>query len=77
MKDSDFMSPLLISSRFGHLETLTWLLHYHADVTETDKDDRTCIMWAAEEDRSDALKVTDIARRYKLFDKKERKSPVS
>jgi len=34
-------------------------------------------MWAAEEDRSDALKVTDIARRYKLFDKKERKSPVS
>lgn len=58
MKDNDFLTPLLIASRYGHLETISHLVSHNADITETDKDDKTCIMWAAEEDRSDALAVS-------------------
>lgn len=57
MKDSDFMSPLLVTAKYGHFESLSHLIKYKADVTETDKDDRTCVMWCAEEDRTDALTV--------------------
>ena len=51
------MTPLILASRYGHLETINWLLEYNADITETDKDDKNCLMWAAEEDRTDAINV--------------------
>ena len=57
LKDCDFMTPLILASRYGHLETINWLLEYNADITETDKDDKNCLMWAAEEDRTDAINV--------------------
>ena len=34
------------------------LLEHGADVTETDKDEKTCLMWAAEENRVDAVTVS-------------------
>ena len=58
LKDCDFMTPLIIASRYGHLETIDWLLKYGADISETDKDDKTCLMWAAEEDRTEAINVS-------------------
>ena len=56
-KDTDYMTPFLVASRYGHLETLNWLMEYKASVTATDKDDKTCLMWAAEEDRPEAIRV--------------------
>ena len=47
----------MIACRYGHLESITCLLDHGADVTETDKDDKTCLMWAAEENRVEAIIV--------------------
>lgn len=51
------MTPLMIASRFGNLECISLLIENNADVRQTDKDDKNCLMWAAEEDRVDAIKV--------------------
>ena len=57
LKDSDFTTPLHVASKHGHLEAISWLLKFKCDVTETDKDDRTCLMWAADENQTEAIKV--------------------
>jgi len=57
MRDADYMTPFLVASRYGHLETLSWLLEYKVNVSATDKDDKTCLMWAAEENRPEAIRV--------------------
>ena len=58
LKDNDYMTPLMIACRFGHYESIMCLLEHGADVTETDKDDKTCLMWAAEENRADSITVS-------------------
>ena len=57
LKDADNLTPLMIACRYGHVETIMHLLDYGADVTETDKDEKTCLMWAAEENQTDAISV--------------------
>ena len=58
LKDKDNLTPLMVACRYGHLETIKCLLEHGADVTETDKDEKTCLMWAAEENRVDAVTVS-------------------
>ena len=57
VKDLDGLTPLMIACRYGYLETITCLLKHGADVTETDKEDKTCLMWAVEENRIEAAMV--------------------
>ena len=57
LKDADYFTPLMVACRFGHFETITCLLKHGADVTETDKDDKTCLMWASEENRAEVITV--------------------
>ena len=47
----------MMACRYGHIETISCLLKHGANVTETDKDDKTCLMWAAEENRVEAIMV--------------------
>jgi len=58
MRDVSYKTPFLIASRHGHLETLSWLLQYNADVAAIDKDDKTCLMLAAEENKPDTIRVS-------------------
>ena len=57
-KTLDLVTPLMIASRFGNLECISLLLASNADVRQTDKDDKNSLMYAAEEDRVDAIKVS-------------------
>ena len=51
------MTPLMISCRYGHVETVTCLLEFGANVAAIDKDDKTCLMYAAEENRTEVVMV--------------------
>ena len=57
LKDLDYLTPLMMACRYGYIETISCLLKHGANVTETDKDDKTCLMWAAEENRVEAIMV--------------------
>ena len=60
VKNVDGLTPLMIACRYGHIETIMYLLEHGADVTETDKEDKTCLMWAVEENRIEAIMVCFI-----------------
>ena len=55
--DKDNFSPLLIAACNGHADTIKALLDQGADLFAVDKNDKTAIFWAAEEDNVEALKV--------------------
>ena len=55
--DKDSFSPLLLASCEGHADTIKVLLARGANPYEVDKNDKSCIYWAAEEDKLEALKV--------------------
>ena len=57
MKDLDHVTSLMIACRYGNIESIMCLLSHGADVTETDKDEKTCLMWAVEENRVEAVTV--------------------
>ena len=56
-KDEDDFTPLLLAAVYGHDEVLKTLLDHGADVSVTDKKDKTAIFWAAAEDKLAALQV--------------------
>ena len=57
IKDSENSTPLIIAARNGHVETAAILLKNKADINEVDRDEKTCMMWAAEENRVEVIKV--------------------
>jgi len=67
LRDLDNLTPLMVACRYGHVETIMCLLEQGADVTETDKDDKTCLMWAAEENRVEAVTVSLIYKKQFFF----------
>ena len=55
--DKDNFTPLLIAACNGHADTIKTLLGHGADLFAVDKNDKTAIFWAAEEDNVEALQV--------------------
>ena len=55
--DKDNFTPLLIAACNGHADTIKTLLSHGADLFAVDKNDKTAIFWAAEEDNVEALQV--------------------
>ena len=53
------MSALLISSRYGHVESIRQLFKYDVDFADVDAEEKTCLMLAAEENQVDAIEVGD------------------
>ncbi len=58
--DKDNFSPLLIAGCNGHAETIKTLLSKGANLFDVDKNDKTALFWASEEDHAGALKVQFI-----------------
>jgi len=58
IRDKDNLTPLLVVTKCGHLETLSWLMENGADITATDKNDKSCLLLAVEENRTSAVKVS-------------------
>lgn len=56
-RDRDNYTPLLMAAYSGHAESLDALLKKGADYEAVDKNDKTAVYLAAEEDKLDALKV--------------------
>lgn len=68
-KDKDNYTPLLIASVKGNAETIDILLGMGADITICDKNDKTAIYLAAEENKIQALQVHNVpALRLSLLD---------
>ena len=57
--DKDNFTPLLIAACNGHADTIKTLLDHGADLFAVDKNDKTAIFWAAEEDNVEALQVRE------------------
>ena len=57
IRDKDSMTPLLVASKNGNLATISWLIDNGADVTATDKDDKSCLMLAVEVKKTQAVQV--------------------
>ena len=57
-RDRDNYTPLLMAAYSGHAESLDTLLKKGADYEVVDKNDKTAVYLAAEEDKLEALKVT-------------------
>ena len=55
--DKDNFSPLLIAASNGHAATIKTLLQKGARLYDVDKNDKTALFWAAEEDNVEALEV--------------------
>lgn len=58
--DKDNFTPLLIAASFGHVETLKVLLELGANVFAVDKNEKTAMHWACEEDHLDVLQVRQL-----------------
>ena len=56
--DKDGFSPLLIAACNGHAQTVKTLLNKGADILDTDKNDKSALYWAAEEDNVEVMKVS-------------------
>ena len=52
------MTPLLVASKFGNLDCISLLLEREANVRQTDNEEKTAVMLAAEENRVDSLTVS-------------------
>ena len=59
-RDKDNFSPLLIAASNGHAATIKTLLQKGARLYDVDKNDKTALFWAAEEDNVEALEVTYV-----------------
>ena len=55
--DKDNFTPLLIAACNGHADTIHTLLDLGARIEDVDKNDKSALYWAAEEDNVVALKV--------------------
>lgn len=58
-KDRDNFTPLLLAACYGHAKAVELLLNHDADIMAEDKNERTALFLAAEEDRVEVLKVSD------------------
>jgi len=56
--DKDNFTPLLIAASEGHVESLKVLLKLGANVFVTDKDEKTAVFWASQENKSEAITVS-------------------
>ncbi|XP_071138004.1 transient receptor potential cation channel subfamily A member 1 homolog isoform X4 [Mytilus edulis] len=54
-RDKDGFSPLLIAATYGHAETIHQLLRKGADYEAVEKNDKTAVYLACEEDKPEAL----------------------
>ena len=64
--DKDNFSPLLIAACNGHAETIKTLLRNGAKLFDVDKNDKSALFWAAEEDHVEALEVIFLHKRENL-----------
>ena len=64
-RDKDNFSPLLIAASNGHASTIRTLLQKGARLYDVDKNDKTALFWAAEEDNVEALEVQCKARNWR------------
>ena len=60
MKDRDNFTPLLLAACYGHANAVELLIQSGADIIAEDKNERTALFLAAEEDRLEVLKVNFI-----------------
>jgi hypothetical protein len=56
-KDKDNFTPLLLAACYGHAKSVELLINRGADMSVEDKNDRTAVYLAAEEDQLDVLEV--------------------
>lgn len=56
-KDKDNFTPLLLAVCYGHAKAVKLLIDKGADISVEDKNDRTAIYLAAEENKLDVLEV--------------------
>lgn len=56
-KDRDNFTPLLLAAVYGHAKTVELLLERGADTSAEDKNDKTAVFLAAEENKLEALEV--------------------
>lgn len=56
-RDEENYTPLLLASVYGHAPTVDLLIQKEADITAVDKNDKTAIFLAAEENQLTALEV--------------------
>ena len=57
--DKDNFSPLLLAACNGHSDTIETLLSCGANILDVDKNDKSALFWAAEEDHLEVMKVSD------------------
>lgn len=55
--DADNFTPLLLAASAGHAQAVATLLERGADISATDKYDKTAIYWCAQENNVGALEV--------------------
>ena len=56
--DKDYVSPLLLSVKFGKATAVQALIDGGCDVNTKDRDGRSTVFWAVEEGHVDVLKVS-------------------
>ena len=54
------MTPLLVAAKNGHRDIVRVLLDNGADINETDRGERTCLLLASEENRIEVIQVTFV-----------------
>ena len=69
-RDEENYTPLLLASVFGRAPTVDLLIQKEADITAVDKNDKTAIFLAAEENQMSALEVHLYHSHFYFFRKK-------